>query len=111
MIAFASNRSANEEKMSKEDKKAFKQDPAYMTEIYVMNADGSNVKRLTSTPGYDGGPFFSPDGTRVLTASSDNTAKLWDVHLETREPSEIEALVERALPWRLVDGRLLGVDR
>ena len=28
-------------------------------EIYTMNADGSDVKRLTHAPGYDGGPFFS----------------------------------------------------
>ena len=33
---------------------------------YIMNADGSNVRRLTSTPGYDGGPFFSPDGTKIV---------------------------------------------
>jgi len=31
-------------------------------EIYAMNADGSDVKRLTHALGYDGGPFFAPDG-------------------------------------------------
>jgi Tol biopolymer transport system component len=31
-----------------------------------MNADGSNVKRLTHTPGYDGGPFFSDDGRKIV---------------------------------------------
>ena len=32
-----------------------------------MNADGSNVKRMTHTaPGYDGGPFFSDDGKRIV---------------------------------------------
>ena len=36
-----------------------------MNEIYVMNADGSNVKRLTNVPGYDGGPFFSADGKKI----------------------------------------------
>lgn len=30
-------------------------------DIYTMNADGTGVRRLTYTPGYDGGPFFSPD--------------------------------------------------
>jgi Tol biopolymer transport system component len=85
LIAFASNRSAYEEKMSKEDKKAFKQDPAYMTEIYVMNADGSNVKRLTSTPGYDGGPFFSPDGTRITWrrfAPNGATAEIYTMNID-----------------------------
>jgi TolB protein len=31
-------------------------------EIYTMNADGSDPKRLTHTIGYDGGPVFSGDG-------------------------------------------------
>jgi len=34
-------------------------------EIYTMRADGSGVKRLTSNPGPDGGPFFSWDGKRI----------------------------------------------
>ncbi len=35
-------------------------------EIYTMGIDGSNVKRLTHEPGYDGGAFFSPDGKRIV---------------------------------------------
>jgi Tol biopolymer transport system component len=31
-----------------------------------MNADGSDQRRLTHAPGYDGGPFFSPDGERII---------------------------------------------
>lgn len=39
-------------------------------ELYVMNADGSGVRKLTNAPGcYNGGPFFSPDGTRVIFRS------------------------------------------
>jgi Tol biopolymer transport system component len=34
-------------------------------EIYSMKADGSDVKRLTSRPGPDGGPFFSWDGKLI----------------------------------------------
>ena len=30
--------------------------------VEIMNADGTNVRKLTNVPGYDGGPFFSPDG-------------------------------------------------
>ena len=30
-----------------------------------MDLDGKNVKRLTNTPGYDGGAFFSPDSKRI----------------------------------------------
>jgi Tol biopolymer transport system component len=39
-------------------------------ELYVMDADGQNVRQLTHTPGcYNGGPFFSPDGRRVIFRS------------------------------------------
>jgi Tol biopolymer transport system component len=31
-----------------------------------MDTSGGNVRRLTNEPGYDGGPFFSPDGTRIV---------------------------------------------
>ncbi len=35
-------------------------------EIYSMNGDGGDLRRLTHRPGPDGGPFFSPDGTRIV---------------------------------------------
>jgi len=50
---------------------------------------------------------FSPDGTRVVTASNDKTAKVWDIYLEIRSPAEIAALVRCRVPWRLEAGVLL----
>ncbi|MBM4069706.1 MAG: biopolymer transporter Tol [Planctomycetes bacterium] len=39
-------------------------------ELFIMDADGSNVRQLTRAPGcYNGGPFFSPDGKRVIFRS------------------------------------------
>jgi Tol biopolymer transport system component len=35
-------------------------------EIYSMNGDGSDVRRLTHRQGPDGGPFFSPDGSKII---------------------------------------------
>jgi len=35
-------------------------------DIYTMSADGSGVRRLTRELGYDGGPFFSPDGRWIV---------------------------------------------
>jgi Tol biopolymer transport system component len=35
-----------------------------------MNIDGSNVKQVTTGLGYDGGAFFSPDGTKLIFRSS-----------------------------------------
>ena len=31
-----------------------------------MNVDGSDVRRLTHTLGYDGGAWFSPDGKKIV---------------------------------------------
>lgn len=64
-IVFASNRTAYEGKLSKEDEERLKIDKQYFMEIYTADADGSNVKRLTDVPGYDGGPFFNKDGSQI----------------------------------------------
>jgi Tol biopolymer transport system component len=39
-------------------------------DLYRMNADGSGVKRLTSSPGYDGGAFFSADCSQIVWRAS-----------------------------------------
>ncbi len=39
-------------------------------ELYIMDADGKNVRQLTHASGcYNGGPFFSPDGRQVIFRS------------------------------------------
>jgi Tol biopolymer transport system component len=38
-------------------------------DIYVMNADGSDLRRLTDDPAFDGDPAFSPDGQRIAFRS------------------------------------------
>jgi len=35
-------------------------------DLYLMDSDGSNVRRLTDEYGYDGGPFFSWDGRYIV---------------------------------------------
>lgn len=39
-------------------------------ELYLANADGSGLRRLTHTPGYDGGAFFTPDCTGLVWRAS-----------------------------------------
>lgn len=34
-------------------------------DIWTMNSDGTNPRQLTHTLGYDGGPWWSPDGTEI----------------------------------------------
>lgn len=39
-------------------------------ELYRMDADGKNVRRLTNAAGYDGGAFFSPDCSKIVWRAS-----------------------------------------
>ena len=45
-------------------------------EIYAMDADGSNVARLTNDPQLDGHPVFTPDGQAILFQSQRAGGKL-----------------------------------
>ncbi len=64
-IVFASNRHAYAADLPKEEQERLQRDPAYFMELYVMDADGSNVRRMTNSDGYDGGPFWSADGNKI----------------------------------------------
>ncbi|MCI0451619.1 MAG: M28 family peptidase [Candidatus Latescibacteria bacterium] len=67
-IVFSSNRNhynRTNELTEKEAEKAAV-DLSYFADIFVMRADGTGVEQLTSEPGYDGGPFFTPDGSRIV---------------------------------------------
>lgn len=48
-------------------------------EIYVMNADGSDQRRLTDAPGVDAFADWSPDGTRIIfeREGSNGTRDIW----------------------------------
>lgn len=38
-------------------------------DVYVMAVDGSGLTRLTDSPGWDGEPSWSPDGSQIVFAS------------------------------------------
>lgn len=63
---------------------AFYSDRDGNPEIYVMNADGSGLARLTNDPGFDDSPALSPDGRQIafLTARHDPNPKFPDLKYE-----------------------------
>ncbi|MEZ6040639.1 MAG: M20/M25/M40 family metallo-hydrolase [Planctomycetaceae bacterium] len=100
LIAFASNRSAWEDQLSEEQQKLFAQDPAWANEIYIMSSDGTNLKRLTSSPGYDGGPFFSPDGKRICWrrfAENGATAEIMTMNIDGTDQRRLTNI--KAMSW------------
>ncbi len=76
-IAFASDRDGN-------------------LEIYVINADGSGLTRLTESPGTDTLPRWSPDGKRIAFVSlRDSNAEIYIMNADgtdqtrlTRDPTD-----------------------
>ncbi len=100
LIAFASNRSAFEDKLTAEQTAAFETDPAWANEIYVMKADGTDVKRLTTSPGYDGGPFFSPDGKRICWRRFNESGAIAEIMTMSIDGSDQQQLTHlKAMSW------------
>jgi Tol biopolymer transport system component len=78
-IVFASLRDAYSRELAAEEQKRLETNPAFFGEIYRMRADGSEAQRLTAAPGYDGGPFFFPDGSRIVWRRFDAEGLIADV--------------------------------
>ena len=88
------------EKLSAEERKRFETDPAYFGDIYIMDADGGNQRRLTRTPGYDGGPFFSPDGARIIWRRFDEKGVTADVYTMILEGTDVRRVTDfSSMSW------------
>ena len=91
-IAFSSMRDAYNRELTPAEQKQLEVDPSYFGEIYIMRADGSGQRRLTTATGYDGGPFFSPDGTRIVWRHFDEEgliANVWTMKLDGTDKRQI----------------------
>ena len=99
-IVFASTRSAYADNLSDEEKKLREVDLSYFGEIYIMNADGSGQTRLTRTPGYDGGPFFSPDGSRIVWRRFNKSGAVAEIHTMKPDGSDIRKITNfKSMSW------------
>jgi len=99
-IVFASNRAAYGRALTADEAERMESDRQFFCDIYVMNADGTGVRRLTDTPGYDGGPFFSADGRKICWRRFDEKgerAEIWTMNADGTDQRQITTL--GALSW------------
>jgi Tol biopolymer transport system component/TolB-like protein/DNA-binding winged helix-turn-helix (wHTH) protein/Tfp pilus assembly protein PilF len=71
------------------------------TDVYLMNVDGSNVRKITDAPGWDACPSncWSPDGTQVLLLSDrGGNENIYVMNIEPTAPRHILPNVEGDQP-------------
>ncbi len=100
-IVFCSLRAAFPlENLPPDAKARYDKDPAWFGDIYTMAADGSDVRRLTESPGYDGGPFFTPDGQRIVWRHFDESGMIADVWTMKTDGSDKRRVTDfKAMSW------------
>ncbi len=100
-IVFCSLRAAFPlDNLSPEQHARYEKDPAWFGDLYIMNADGSNVRRLTDAPGYDGGPFFSPDGERIVWRHFEENGAIADVWTMKTDGSDKRRITDfKSMSW------------
>jgi Tol biopolymer transport system component len=99
-IVFASNRAAYADTLSAADTERLKLDKQYFMDLYLCDADGSDVQRLTDVPGYDGGPFFSSDGKQICWRRFDEKGMIAEIMVmdaDGKNPRQVTKL--GAMSW------------
>lgn len=80
-------------------------------EIYIMNADGTGVRRLTDNSNEDAYPVLSPDGARVAFARS--VRGQWDLYVMNSDGTDVRRVMrapnsDEVLPSWAPDGLSLA---
>ena len=91
---FASMRDAYGRALDAREQKMLAENPSYFAEIYLMRADGSEQTRLTTAPGYDGGPFFTHDGGRIVWRRFDEQGLIADVWTMNPDGSDARQITD-----------------
>jgi Tol biopolymer transport system component len=83
-------------------------------EIYIMNADGTGLKRLTHSSRRDIKPTWSPDGTQIAFLSSENQDGPYELFLMNLNDSSLKRLTDGVLgesaPSWSPDGRQIAFE-
>ena len=99
---------------------AFLSDRDGKANIYVMNDDGSNVRRLTDTPLSVGSPRWSPDGSQIafmmdLHTTQPNKWQQYDVFVMNADGTQQRNLTQHpkqdGFPCWSPDGKYLVFER
>jgi Tol biopolymer transport system component len=99
-IVFTSLRDAYGRELSEAETAQMASDPSFFGEIYVMRADGTEQQRLTDTPGYDGGPFFTANGEQVVWRRFDASGRIADVWVMNMDGSEQRQITDfKSMSW------------
>jgi len=99
-IVFSSTRQAYQRELSDRDARQLEVDPAYFADLYRMRHDGTGLERLTDVPGYDGGPFFFPDGSRIVWRRFDESGLIADVWSMKPDGSDARQITDfGAMSW------------
>jgi Tol biopolymer transport system component len=77
-------------------------------EVYVMNADGTSIRRLTYAPGWDGSPVWSSDGRTIYFYSKrDGEYRIWSMDSQGADARPVSPKGLKALsPALTPEGRI-----
>jgi Tol biopolymer transport system component len=81
-------------------------------DIYVMNADGTDTRRLTTSATNDQGPTWSPDGSRLAFSRSSDGGHVWVMNADGSGARRLtDELAEEGEPAWSPDGRWIAYTR
>jgi TolB protein len=82
-------------------------------QVYIMDADGSNIQLLTpyapGTRSYRASPDWSPDGRAIAYEQQNRNFQIWMIDLRDRTPKQLTSEGENEQPSWAPDGRHLVI--
>ena len=82
------------------------------TEIYVMDGDGKNQRRVTVNPTYDQYPTWSPDGKKIAFVSNRNKGRnqIWVIDVDGKNSIRLTDGASDSYPDWSPDGKTILYD-